>query len=906
MKDEEDDNIIPNDDENNSDENLMDDNLDGDDEDIINVDAKNFEGQHFYENQEEEGEDVITKVTGMYKDWFLDYASYVILERAVPAIEDGFKPVQRRIMHSLKELDDGRYNKVANVVGHTMQYHPHGDASIGDAMVQIGQKDLLIDCQGNWGNILTGDGAAASRYIEARLSKFALEVLYSPKITDWGVSYDGRRAEPNNLPVKFPLLLAQGAEGIAVGLSTKVLPHNFNELIDASIKILKGKAFTLYPDFMTQGIADVSNYNDGLRGGRVRVRAKIAQLDKNTLVITQIPFSTNTTTLIDSVLKANEKGKIKIKKIEDNTAADVEILIHLFPGVSPDKTIDALFAFTACETSVAPLGCVIEDNKPLFIGVSEMLKISTHRTVDLLRQELEIQLEELKNKWHFSTLEKIFIREEMYIDFKLYGDRESLYKYLYDRFEPFKKSFVREINDDDLQRLTQIPMIRITRFDSDKADDLIAKLEEEMKEVEHNLEHLTDFAIAYFTKLKEKYGKGRERQTELRVFDNVEATKVVLRNTKLYVNREEGFVGTSLKKDEYVGDCSDIDDVIVFLRDGTLMITKVDAKTFIGKDIIHAAVFDKNDKRTIYNMMYRDGKSGPSYIKRFNVTGVTRDKAYDLTNGTNGSQVVYFSHNPNGEAEVVTILLRQVGTIKKLKFDIDFAKLAIKGRGSKGNLVTKYPIKKIELKEKGISTLLPRKVWFDDTVKRLNVDARGELLGEFKPSDKILIISQAGKLKVIIPELSTHFEEDMIVLEKWKPKKPISAIYYDGEKERYFLKRFLVENEGKEESFITDHPNSQLEIVSTDYRPVAQLVFAKVKGVQKEDLHIDVEDFIAVKGFKALGNQLTTDKLKQVNLLDPLPYEEPVEEVPEKPELSEDDSVETELDDDGQIGLVLD
>ncbi|AXB57193.1 DNA gyrase/topoisomerase IV subunit A [Flavobacterium fluviale] len=904
MKDEEDDNIIPNDDENNSDENLMD-NQDGDDDEIIDVDAKHFEGQHFYENQEEEGEDVITKVTGMYKDWFLDYASYVILERAVPAIEDGFKPVQRRIMHSLKELDDGRYNKVANVVGHTMQYHPHGDASIGDAMVQIGQKDLLIDCQGNWGNILTGDGAAASRYIEARLSKFALEVLYSPKITDWGVSYDGRRAEPNNLPVKFPLLLAQGAEGIAVGLSTKVLPHNFNELIDASIKILKGKPFTLYPDFMTAGIADVSNYNDGMRGGRVRVRAKISQLDKNTLVITQIPFSTNTSSLIDSILKANDKGKIKIKKIEDNTAADVEILIHLFPGVSPDKTIDALFAFTACETSVAPLGCVIEDNKPLFIGVSEMLKISTHRTVDLLRQELEIHLEELKNKWHFSTLEKIFIREEMYIDFKLYGDRESLYKYLYDRFEPFKKSFVREITDEDLQRLTQIPMIRITRFDSDKADELISRLEEEMKEVEHNLEHLTDFAIAYFAKLKEKYGKGRERQTELRVFDNVEATKVVLRNTKLFVNREEGFVGTSLKKDEYVADCSDIDDVIVFLRDGTMMITKVDAKTFIGKDIIHVAVFDKSDKRTIYNMMYRDGKSGPSYIKRFNVTGVTRDKAYDLTNGTNGSQVVYFSHNPNGEAEVVTILLRQIGTIKKLKFDIDFAKLAIKGRGSKGNLVTKYPIKKIELKEKGISTLLPRKVWFDDTVKRLNVDGRGELLGEFKPSDKILVISQTGKLKVIIPELSTHFEEDMIVLEKWKPKKPISAIYYDGEKERYFLKRFLVENEGKEESFITDHPNSQLEIVSTDYRPVAQLVFAKVKGVQKEDLHIDVEDFIAVKGFKALGNQLTTDKLKQVNLLDPLPYEEPIEELPEKPELSEDDPVETELDDDGQIGLVL-
>ncbi|WP_306352767.1 DNA gyrase/topoisomerase IV subunit A [Flavobacterium sp. '19STA2R22 D10 B1'] len=905
MKDEEDDNIIPNNEENNSEENnSIDENQEEDDsDDVIEVDARHFEGQHFYENNEEGG-DTITKVTGMYKDWFLDYASYVILERAVPAIEDGFKPVQRRIMHSLKELDDGRYNKVANVVGHTMQYHPHGDASIGDAMVQIGQKELLIDCQGNWGNILTGDGAAASRYIEARLSKFALEVLYSPKITDWGVSYDGRRAEPNNLPVKFPLLLAQGAEGIAVGLSTKVLPHNFNELIDASIKILKGKPFTLYPDFMTQGIADVSNYNDGMRGGRVRVRAKIGQLDKNTLVITQIPFSTNTTTLIDSILKANDKGKIKIKKIEDNTAADVEILIHLFPGVSPDKTIDALFAFTACETSVAPLGCVIEDNKPLFIGVSAMLKISTSRTVDLLRQELEIQLEELKNKWHFSTLEKIFIREEMYIDFKLYGDREELYKYMYDRFEPFKKSFVREINDDDLQRLTQIPMIRITRFDSDKADDVIARLEDEMKEVEHNLEHLTDFAIAYFTKLKEKYGKNRERQTELRIFDDIEATKVVLRNTKLYVNREEGFIGTSLKKDEYLTDCSDIDDVIVFLRDGKMIITKVDAKTFVGKDIIHVAIFDKSDKRTIYNMIYRDGKSGPSYIKRFNVSGVTRDKAYDLTAGSSGSQVVYFSCNPNGEAEVVTILLRQVGSIKKLKFDIDFASLLIKGRTSKGNLVSKYPIKKIELKEKGISTLKPRKIWFDDTVQRLNVDGRGELLGEFRGHDKLLIASQSGKLKVISPELTTHFDEDMVVLEKWMPKKPISVLYFDGEKERYYVKRFLIENENKEEVFITEHPNSQLEIIATDYRPVVEVVFAKAKGVQKENIVIDLESFIAVKGIKALGNQLTTDKLKQVNLLESLPYEPPVEELPEEMEVEGDTDVS--LDDDGQITLSLD
>ncbi|HCF03433.1 DNA gyrase/topoisomerase IV subunit A [Flavobacterium sp.] len=901
MKDEEEDNIISNEDETND---SLDTSVNENEEGFDDIVA--FGGNHFYENNENP-EDTITKVTGMYKDWFLDYASYVILERAVPAIEDGFKPVQRRIMHSMKELDDGRYNKVANIVGHTMQYHPHGDASIGDAMVQIGQKDLIIDMQGNWGNILTGDSAAASRYIEARISKLGHDILYSPKITQWGMSYDGRRAEPINLPVKFPLLLAQGAEGIAVGLSTKILPHNFNELIDCSIKVLKGKSFTLYPDFPTAGIADVSNYNDGLRGGRVRVRAKIAQLDKQTLVITQIPFSTNTSTLIDSILKANEKGKIKIKKIEDNTAAEVEILIHLPPGVSPDKMIDALYAFTACESSVAPLGCVIEDNKPLFIGVSEMLKISTHRTVDLLKRELEIQLDELENKWHFSTLEKIFIREEMYIDFKLYGDRESLYKYMYDRFEPFKKSFVRETNDDDLQKLTQIPMIRITRFDSDKADDAIAKLEAEMEEVKHHLDNIIDFAIDFFQKLKDKYGKGRERQTELRSFDTIEATKVVLRNTKLYVNREEGFLGTGLKKDEYVADCSDIDDVIVFLRDGKMMITKVDEKKFIGKDIIHIAVFDKNDKRTIYNMIYRDGKNGSTFIKRFNVSGVTRDKFYDLTQAKPDSMALYFSANPNGEAEVVTILLRQVGSVKKLKWDLDFSDIAIKGRVSRGNTVTKYPIRKIELKEKGISTLRPRKVWFDDTVQRLNVDGRGELLGEFKPNDRLLVINQTGKLKTIIPELTTHFDEDMIVLEKWNPKKPISTIYYDGEKERYFVKRFLVENENKEELFITEHEKSQLEIVSTDWRPVAEIVYTKVKGVQKDNQTIDLEQFIAVKGIKAIGNQLTTDKLKQVNLLESLPFEEPEEEVEEvvASEEIELDDIPTDTDDDGQITLSL-
>ncbi len=900
MKDEEDDNIL-NDNEDETNEASNSEESEKGFEDRVSKGSN-----HFYEN-DENPEDTITKVTGMYKDWFLDYASYVILERAVPAIEDGFKPVQRRIMHSLKELDDGRYNKVANVVGHTMQYHPHGDQSIGDAMVQIGQKELLIDCQGNWGNILTGDGAAASRYIEARLSKFALEVIYSPKITDWGVSYDGRRAEPNNLPVKFPLLLAQGAEGIAVGLSTKVLPHNFNELIDASIKILKGKSFTLFPDFQTAGIADVSNYNDGLRGGRVRVRAKIAQLDKNTLVITQIPFSTNTTTLIDSILKANEKGKIKIKKIEDNTAAEVEILIHLYPGVSPDKTIDALFAFTACETSVAPLGCVIEDNKPLFVGVSEMLKISTERTVQLLKSELEIQLSELEEQWHFLSLERIFIENKIYRDIEDKTTREDVIKAVDDGLKPFTKNLKRAVTEDDILRLLDIRIMRISKFDSNKAQDKIEALEGDIEQVKHDLEFLIDFAIAYFTKLKEKYGKGRERQTELRSFDNIEATKVALRNTKLYVNREEGFVGTGLKKDEYVTDCSDIDDVIVFLRDGNMMICKVDDKKFVGKDIIHIAIFDKSDKRTIYNMIYRDGKSGPSYIKRFNVSGVTRDKLYDLTNETKGSQILYFTCNPNGEAEVITILLRQIGSIKKLKWDLDFASIAIKGRASKGNLVTKYPIKKIEIKEKGISTLLPRKIWFDDTVQKLNTDTRGELLGEFRPNDKILIISQTGKLKVIIPELSTHFDEDMVVLEKWIPNKPISAIYYDGEKERYYVKRFLVETEGKEEAFITEHPNSQLEIVATDYRPVAELVFAKVKGVQKENQTIDLENFIAVKGFKALGNQLTTDKLKQVNLLEPLPYEAPVEVIPEELEVEGetqiDDDIDIQLDDDGQIGL---
>tara|TARA_R110002049_G_scaffold131005_3_gene289625 strand:+ start:2699 stop:5362 length:2664 start_codon:yes stop_codon:yes gene_type:complete len=829
-------------------------------------------------NEDNGSQETIKKVTGMYKDWFLDYASYVILERAVPAIEDGFKPVQRRIMHSMKDLDDGRYNKVANIVGHTMQYHPHGDASIADAMVQIGQKDLLIDTQGNWGNILTGDRAAASRYIEARLSKFALDVVYNPKITEWQASYDGRRKEPINLPVMFPLLLAQGGEGIAVGLSTKILPHNFIELIDASVKHLKGKRFTILPDFPTAGIADFSNYNDGLRGGKVRVRAKISQRDKNSLVITEIPFSTTTSSLIDSILKANDKGKIKIKKIEDNTAAEVEILIHLPSGLSPDKTIDALYAFTNCETSISPLGCVIEDNKPYFVGVTEMLRRSTDNTVELLKSELEIRLGEFQEQWHFASLERIFIEKRIYRDIEEEETWDGVIEAIDKGLQPHIKHLKRKITVEDITRLTEIRIKRISKFDIDKAQQKIDALEDQIAEVRHHLANLIDYAIAYFERLKKEYGEGKERKTEIRIFDDVDATKVVIRNTKLYVNREEGFIGTALKRDEYVCDCSDIDDIIVFTNNGKMMVTKVDSKTFIGKNIIHVAVFKKKDKRTIYNMIYRDGKGGPSYVKRFAVTSMTRDREYDLTNGNKGSALWYFSANPNGEAEVVSISLRQVGSIKKLKWDLDFADVLIKGRASKGNIVTKYAIKRVELKEKGVSTLKPRRIWFDDTVQRLNVDERGELIGEFRGEDRLLIISQSGIVKTIIPELTAHFDSDMIVMEKWIPNKPISAIYYDGEKERYYVKRFLIDQEGKEESFISDHADSQLEIVSTDWRPMAEVEFTKERGKErKPNLEVNLEEFISVKGINALGNQLTKDKINQVSLLESLPYEAPEE-----------------------------
>ena len=858
------------------------------------------------EELEHNPDDQLIRVTGMYKDWFLDYASYVILERAVPAIEDGFKPVQRRILHSMKDLDDGRYNKVANIVGHTMQYHPHGDASIADAMVQIGQKDLLIDMQGNWGNILTGDSAAASRYIEARLSKFALEVVYSPKVTQWQLSYDGRKKEPISLPVKFPMLLAQGGEGIAVGLSTKILPHNFNELIDASVKHLQGKRFTIVPDFPTGGVMDADNYNDGLRGGKIRVRARIAQVDKQTLIINEIPFSATTSSLIDSILKANEKGKIKIKKIEDNTAADVEIKIQLPPNVSPDKTIDALFAFTACETSISPLGCVIQNNKPNFIGVSEMLRRSTDHTLDLLQAELEVKQDELEAQWHFASLERIFIEKRIYRDIEEVETWKGVLAAIHSGLAPYAVNLKRAVTDDDVVRLTEIRIKRISKFDLDKAQQKIKALEAELDEVRYHLVHIVEFAIDYFKRLKKTYGAAKERKTELSVFADVDARKVVMRNTKLYVSREEGFVGTSLRRDEYVTDCADIDDVIVFTADGKMMVTKVESKTFVGKNIIHVAVFKKKDKRTIYNMIYQDGKGGTSYIKRFAVTGVTRDKHYDLTNGSPQSKVHYFSANPNGEAEIVTIHLRHSGSIKKLKWDLDFADLVVKGRGVRGNTVTKYAIKRVDLKEEGVSTLKPRDIWFDETVQRLNADERGRLLGAFRGEDRLLIVTKSGKVKTQIPDLGMHFSPDMLVLEKWEPKKPLSAVYHDGIKDKYFGKRFLIEAADKEEVFIKEGNKIELIWFSTDWRPVCTLQFVKPRGGEaKPPQQLSFEDFISPKGIKAMGNQLTTEKLKRIEANDPLAYT-PDPEV----ETAEIETVVEEVtppvdDDEGQITLDL-
>lgn len=842
----------------------------------------------------------VTRVSGMYQDYFLDYASYVILERAVPALNDGLKPVNRRILHAMRDMEDGRYHKVANIIGQTMRFHPHGDASIGDALVQLGQRDLLIDTQGNWGNILTGDRAAAARYIEARLTKFALEVVFSPKVTEWQASYDGRAKEPVHLPVKFPLLLAQGIEGIAVGLSTRILPHNFNELIDASIKVLKGKSFQLYPDFPTGGIADFSNYNEGFRGGRVRVRARISIDEKKNLTITEIPYGTTTVSLIESILKANEKGKIKIKKIDDNTSEKVEIQIYLPPGVSPDKTIDALYAFTDCEVSIAPLCCVIEDDRPQFLGVRDVLRRSTDKTLQFLRRELEIKLHELEEQWHFSSLEKIFIEEKIYRDIEEAETWEQVIDFIRKGLKPFLKRLIRDVTDEDIVRLTEIRIKRISRFDKNKADEHILNLEGQIDEVKHHLANLIEYAVAYFKEIKSKYGKGRDRRTEIRAFEDIDATKVAIANTKLYVNREEGFIGTGLRKDEFVTDCSDIDDIIVFTKSGQMVVTKVDQKTYIGKNIIDVAVWKKGDKRTIYNMIYRDGARGKALVKRFNVTSITRDREYDLTSGTKGSEVLYFTANPNGEAEVVTVLLRNLQNIRRLKFDLDFADQAVKGRSAKGNMVTKHPVKKIEMKEEGVSTLAARKIWFDESVKRLNAEGRGELLGSFRGDDKILEVAASGHYRTLGFDLSTHFEEDMLILEKYDPEKPLTAVYFDGQKERYFVKRFFPEVSNKKELFINEAEGSYLEYVSVDRQPQIEIVFKKVKGKQRDSETLDLSEFISVKGHKALGNQLTRYDVKQLNILQPVdqdpegieeeiqpepkeePQPEPIEESPVK------------------------
>ena len=827
------------------------------------------------EEQENHQEESLRKVSGLYKDWFLDYASYVILDRAIPSIFDGFKPVQRRIMHSMRELEDGRYNKVANIVGNTMKYHPHGDASITDAMVQIGQKELLIDTQGNWGNIFTGDSAAAARYIEARLTPFALDVVFNPKTTEWAKSYDGRNNEPIDLPVKFPLLLASGVEGIGVGLSTKIMPHNFNELIDASIAHLKGKKFQVFPDFITGGMLDVSNYNDGERGGRIRARARIIQKDKNTLCITELPFGKNTSDLIDSVIKANEKGKIKIKKIEDNTSDQVEINIFLSNDVSPDKTIDALYAFTDCEIPISPNACVIVGNKPMFLNVSEILRQNTDHTVSLLQKELQIELHELQENWHFSSLERIFIENRIYHDIEEVKSWDEVIVTIDKGLEQHTKHLLRAVTEEDILRLTEIRIKRISRFDLDKFKENILALEGKIEQVKFHLQHLIPYAVDYYINIQKKYGKGKERRTELRIFDTIDASKVAVANEKFYVNWEEGFVGTSLKKDEYLFDCSNIDDIITFQKDGTMKVVKVEAKTFIGKNIEHVAIWKKNDKRTVYNMIYREGKDGPYYMKRFSVTGVTRNTDYKLASDKKGSEMLYFSANPNGEAEKVMVLLKPNARVRKNKIDIDFSDLAIKGRDSKGNVVTKYTVKKVDLKEEGHSTLAPRKIWFDDTIRRLNADARGTLLGTFKGDDKILTINAQGEAKLVSFELSNRFDDEYLILEKWNPDQPITCIYFDGEKQIYFIKRFLLENTVNVQHFMpSDHPKSFVENIIVSNNATAEINFAKVKGVEKDPESINIDEFIAVKGIKAIGNQFIKDKVRSINITIPEPEEE--------------------------------
>lgn len=837
---------------------------------------------------EEHHEDIhnIVPLTGLYQDWFLDYASYVILERAVPHINDGLKPVQRRILHSMRRMDDGRFNKVANIIGHTMQFHPHGDASIGDALVQLGQKDLVVDCQGNWGNILTGDSAAAPRYIESRLSKFALDVIFNPKTTAWKPSYDGRNQEPVTLPVKFPLLLAQGVEGIAVGLASKILPHNFNELIEASILYLKNQPFELYPDFPTGGLIDVARYNDGLRGGSVKVRAKISKLDKKTLVINEVPFGRTTSSLIESILKANEKGKIKIRKVDDNTAANVEILVHLAPGIDPDKTIDALFAFTDCEIPVSPNACVIENDKPRFLGVSEILKISTDNTLNLLKKELEIRINELEEDWHMASLEKIFFEEKIYRELeKDVATWEKVIDAVELGFDPYRKLFRREITRDDVLKLTEKPVRKISRFDIKKADELIKGIEDELEKVRHNLANIVPYTIKYFEDIRKKFGKGRDRKTEIRSFDNIEATMVVVANEKLYVNWEEGFVGTGLKKDEYICDCSDIDDVIAIRKDGTYIITKVSEKAFLGKELQYVNVFKKNDNRTIYNVIYRDGKNGPIMMKRCAITGITRDKEYTLTKGSPESRILYFTANPNGEAEIVRIILRPRPRLKNLDMDVDFGDLAIKGRDAMGNILTRYAIHKIMLKEKGSSTLGGTKIWFDETVLRLNSDGKGNFLGEFRNGDRLLVVTKGGMYRLSNFELSNHFEDDLLFVEKFNSGKIYTAVYYDGEQKYYYLKRFSFEATDKLTNFTAEDPGSRLVLISGEPRPRFEIKYGGPHKTRPKDI-IVADEFIAVKGCKAKGKRLTTYEIGKITEIEPL--EPPQMPEPEEPEPTDD------------------
>lgn len=821
------------------------------------------------------------RISGLYQDWFLDYASYVILERAVPHLNDGLKPVQRRILHAMKRLDDGRYNKVANIIGHTMQYHPHGDASIGDALVQLGQKDLLIDTQGNWGNIYTGDASAAPRYIEARLTKFALEVIFNPKTTTWKSSYDGRNKEPITLPVKFPLLLAQGVEGIAVGLASKILPHNFIELIDASIAHLQKKSFELYPDFPTGGLVDVSKYNDGVRGGSIRIRAKINKLDKKSLVINEVPYGKTTSSLIESILKANDKGKIKIKKIDDNTAENVEIIIEVASGVSLDKTIDALYAFTDCEIPVSPNSCIISNDKPQFLGVSEILRISVQNTIDLLKKELEIRLGELKNELHAASLEKIFIENEIYQQIKGCKTEDEMYKTINDGLQPFIKKVVREIVHEDLVKLSNIPVKRIAKYNSFKADEHIKDIKGEIAEVKNHLNNLVDFAINYYRQIKKKYSKGRERKTEIRNFDTIEATRVAVANEKLFVNREEGFIGTSLKKDEFVCECSDIDDILAIRDDGIYMITKASDKVFVGKNLIHVAVFKKNDNRTIYNVVYRDGLNGNIMMKRCAITGLTRDKEYTLTKGTQRSKILYLSANPNGESEVINVKLKPRPRLKNTLLEIDFAELAIKGKNSQGNILTRYAIHRISLKEKGASTLGGRKRWFDEEVRRLNADGKGTFLGEFNDDEKILVVTRAGKFRLSSFDLQNHFEDDVFKVERFNPKKVFATVYYDADQKYYYVKRFTFDKVDELESFIGDNPKSKLITFTELEYPRLEIKFGgKNKGRDPEI--IEVAEFINVKRFKARGKRLTKYQVAKVVELEPItpPEPEPEDESP--------------------------